>query len=83
MKLLRSLKLDPHTRIVFEVFDFPLEIALYRNGLRKGRECVPVSAIKSMKSSFRVPDISEIRDIYDTLNIDNEIVVNKHEKEET
>lgn len=75
MKLLRRLRLDAHTDVTFEVFDYPLEVCLYRNGLREGREKVPVSVIKSMKASFTVPDIEKTKE---ELGWKNKFTVNMH-----
>ena len=79
MKLLRRLRLDARTDVTFEVFDYPLEVCLYRNSLREGREKVPASVIKSMKSSFTMPDIEKTKS---ELGWENKFTVNQHYWEE-
>ena len=75
MKLLRRLRLDARTDVTFEVFNYPLEVCLYRNSWRKGRERVPASVIKSMKAGFTVPDIEKTKE---ELGWKNKFTVNMH-----
>lgn len=82
IKLLRQLRLDARTDVVFEVFDFPLEVALYRNGQRQGRERVPVSAVKSMWKNFKTPNEVEIHQIKEQLGWKNNFIIRSHSKEE-
>ena len=79
-KLLRRLGIDEETDIVFEVFEEPLEILLYRNAQREGRAKVPVKAIKSMVAGFSVPDLEgkEISDYCEKYGMDNSFKVVKH-----
>lgn len=77
-KLLRQLKIDPDTVIRFDVFDLPLEVVLYRNSLRKGRECVPVKAVKNMVAAFKAPTFSEAEDC----GLGNGVCIVRHNKEE-
>ena len=78
-KLLYKLKVDKATNIVFEVFETPLPVCLYRNGQREGREKVPVNAIKSMQSGFSVPEPA--KEFKNWVN-DNWFVVNHHKWKE-
>ena len=73
-KVLRQLKIDPNTTIRFDVFDLPLEVILYRNSLREGRERVPVKVVKNMVASFKVPTFLEGEDC----ELSNEIQIVKH-----
>lgn len=69
-KLLNRLAPDPHTFLVFEVFDTPLDVALSRNAQRKGYARVPDSAIKNMKNKFSIPTENEFpKDKWGFLNI--------------
>lgn len=69
-KLLNQLAPDPHTFLVFEVFDTPLDIALSRNAQREGYARVPDSAIKNMKNKFSIPTEKEFpKDKWGFLNI--------------
>ena len=77
-KLLRQLKIDPDITIRFDVFDLPLEVVLYRNSLREGRECVPVNAVKSMVAAFKAPTFLEAEDC----GLGNGVCIVKHGKEE-
>lgn len=56
-KLLTKLVFDKGTKLTYEVFDVPVEVALQRNAFRTGFEKVPDSAIKRMKRSFSYPEI--------------------------
>lgn len=76
-KVLRNLLIDPDTKIVFDVFTTPFEICTYRNGQREGRECVPMSAMKSMQNGFKIPDEAEINLF--KKNFKNEFEVRLHD----
>lgn len=82
MKLLRQLRLDAQTNVTFEVFNPPLEVVLFRNAQREGRERVPVKAIKSMKEGFAIPTENECMSIKRELGWKNKFSITIHEKED-
>jgi len=73
-RVLRRLKIDPATSIRFDVFNPPLEVILYRNSLRKGRECVPVKAVKSMAAAFKTPTFLEA----ENCGLENGVCIVRH-----
>ena len=80
MKLLSALKVDKDIKIVFETFKAPIEVILFRNSLREGRERVPVSAIKNMIASFTIPNSNddEFNTYHHQLKMENFFEVNIH-----
>lgn len=80
MKLLGALKVDKDIKIVFETFEMPLEVVLFRNSLREGRERVPITVIKNMMKSFTVPNSEddEFNTYHNTLKMKNKFEIRMH-----
>lgn len=81
--LLSKLHIPADVTIIFDVFNFPVEVAIERNSKRDGLAKVPNSAIYNMKTKFKAPTFKEWNVYCQRYHLENNsCVIRFHKMEE-
>lgn len=72
-KTVRRIDMDNVEEMNCIYFTTPFDVCLERNSLRPGRQCVPESAMYSMKNSFSIPTYAEGFDYIYTADENGEV----------